>query len=89
MDELGMNGFSTAIVTPERTNIKAARDEVMDVLATIDKNKLSLPDLKLYVDILKATSEVQVASFSEMWPIMRDTLALGFKSPTISDYKSE
>lgn len=91
MAEFDMKDFAVAAITPERNRVREARDEVMDVLSEIDKSKLSFPDLKLYVEILKTTSEIQVTSFSEMWPMMYSAFnsAARFKPPTISEYKSE
>lgn len=70
-------------------DIKQARNSILSTLETIDKDKLSLPDLKLYAEIVKTCSEIQTRTFSEM---LSESMSgfnsvCTFKAPTVSDMK--
>lgn len=67
-------------------NIEQAKKELIATLDGIDKDKLSLPDLKLYAEILKTVSEIQAKSYIDA---LTSTMATGFgyKAPTVSDLK--
>ena len=41
------------------------KNKLMETLDSIDKDKLSLMDLKMYADILKTVSEIQAKSYAE------------------------
>lgn len=71
-------------------DIKEAREELLLTLESIDKDKLSLPDLKLYADTLKTVSEIQVKSYSEyLAETMNSALCCGYKSPTVGEMKGD
>lgn len=60
-------------------DITTLRTKLLDILDGIDKDKLSLMDLKLYADILKTASEIQTKSYAEM---MAETLGgFGARDP--------
>lgn len=64
------------------------KNELLDTLGSIDKNKLSLLDLKMYADILKTASEIQAKSYLDT---MAEVMAGGFRptntTTTVSDLK--
>lgn len=68
--------------------IEQAKTDLLATLDSMDKNKLSLPDLAMYAGILKTVSEIQSKSYAEM---LAETLAsrggFGLDSPKISDLK--
>lgn len=70
-------------------DIKEVRDNLLDTLTDIDKDKLSLPELKLYAEILKTISEVQVKSFSEYIADMQSGMACTFNAPKVSEMKGD
>lgn len=47
------------------------KNKLMETLDSIDKDKLSLMDLRLYADILKTVSEIQTKSCAE---VMAETM---------------
>lgn len=57
-------------------DITILKAKLLDTLDGIDKDKLSLMDLKLYADILKTASEIQTKTYAEM---MAETLG-GFNA---------
>ena len=68
--------------------IEQAKSELIATLESMDKNKLSLPDLQMYANILKTVSEIQAKSYAEC---LAETLAagggFGMKLSTVSDLK--
>lgn len=72
-------------------NIKEAKSNLLDVLENIDKNKLSLTDLKLYADILKTVSEIHIKSYEDYIAETMSGVAncFGYKPVTVSELKSE
>lgn len=67
--------------------VEQAKSDLIQTLSSIDKEKLSLPDLRLYAETLKIASEIQGKSYAEM---MAETLSLGAfgqKPATVSDLK--
>ena len=69
--------------------IEQARNDILETLNSMDKGKLSLPDLHLYAQILKTVSEIQAKSYAES---LAETLAavgggFGMKPMTVSDLK--
>jgi len=70
--------------------IEQVKSDLLATLDSMDKDKLSLPDLRLYADILKTVSGIQAKNFSES---MTELLALGsgfgMKPPSVSDLKRE
>lgn len=71
--------------------VKDARDELLKTINSIDKDKLSLADLRLYAETLKIASEIQVKSYSECLSEVMGGMAGGFNSrpATISDMKGD
>lgn len=69
-------------------NIEQAKADLIETLESIDKGKLSLPDLKLYAEVLKIVSDIQEKSYYE---IMKETLSgfggAPYKPATISEMK--
>ena len=67
--------------------IEEARNDLLNALNSMDKDKLSLLDLKLYAETLKTLSEIQTKSYAEaLAETMRFGLG-GMKTPTVSDLK--
>lgn len=68
--------------------IEQAKNNLICTLDSIDKEKLSLPDLKLYAEILKTASEIQVKNFHEE---MTEMFKFGFggshQPATLSELK--
>lgn len=68
--------------------IEKAKSDLIQTLSSIDKEKLSLSDLRLYAETLKIVSEIQAKSYAEM---LAETLskgsALGYKPVTVSELK--
>lgn len=58
-------------------DINTLKEDLLNTLNGIDKNKLSLMDLRLYVDVLKAASEIQTKSYAETMAEMMN----GFRTP--------
>lgn len=70
--------------------IKEAREALLKIMDSIDKDKLSLYDLKTYAEILKIASEIQVKSFTEYMSEFTKTFDTNIccsKVATISDIK--
>lgn len=68
--------------------IEKAKSDLIQTLSSIDKEKLSLPDLKLYAETLKIVSEIQEKSYAEiMAEILAKGSALGYKPMTVSELK--
>lgn len=67
-------------------NIENAKSNLLKTLDSIDKEKLSLPDLKIYADILKTVSEIQTKSYYEC---LKESLSgcYTYRPTTISDLK--
>lgn len=58
-------------------DIETLKEKLLETLDSIDKDKLSLMDLRLYVDILKAASEIQAKSYADTMAEMMN----GFRTP--------
>lgn len=68
--------------------IEQAKKDLLTTLDSMDKNKLSLPDLSIYAQILKTVSEIQSKSYVEMMAeAFSSNKGLGFNSPKVSDLK--
>lgn len=52
-------------------DVLTLKNKLMETLDGIDKDKLTLMDLRMYADILKTVSEIQAKSFSE---VMAETM---------------
>lgn len=46
-------------------DVETLKNKLIDTLDGIDKDKLTLMDLKMYADILKTVSEIQAKSYAE------------------------
>lgn len=68
-------------------NIEQAKNDLIETLSSIDKEKLSLPDLRLYAETLKIVSEIQGKGYSEMLAEMLGNGGFGQKPATVSDLK--
>lgn len=66
--------------------IEEARNDLLKTLESMDKNKLSLSDLKLYADTLKTVSEIQVKSYMDYMTQAMGCVS-GYRAPTVSDLK--
>lgn len=69
--------------------IEQAKNDILETLNSMDKEKLSLPDLHLYAQILKTVSEIQAKSYAESLAETMASVGVGFglKAPTVSDLK--
>lgn len=68
--------------------IEQVKKDFIATLDSIDKNKLSLPDLKLYAETLKTVSEIQTKSYAEaVASAMSVGFNSGFKPQTVSELK--
>lgn len=68
-------------------NIEQAKQDLIDTLQSLDKDKLSLSDLKLYAEILKTTSEIASKNYFEY---LADSVGFGhstYKPPVVSEMK--
>lgn len=67
------------------------KNELIETLGDINKNKLSLYDLKVYAEILKIVSDTHANGYEEV--LMKSLECLNtpttFKHPTIADMKGE
>lgn len=53
-------------------DVMTLKNKLMETLDGIDKDKLTLMDLRMYADILKTVSEIQVKSYAE---VMAETMS--------------
>lgn len=58
-------------------DVNTLREKLLETMDSIDKNKLSLMDLRLYADILKTVSEIQTKTYAETMAEMMN----GFRAP--------
>lgn len=68
-------------------NIEEAKTKLLETLDSIDKDKLSLPDLKLYADVLKTVSEISSKNYFDY---LASGIGFGFggyKQPTVGEMK--
>ncbi len=71
-------------------NIEHIKNDLLRTLDGIDKEKLSLYDLKVYAEIVKTVSEVQEKGYMEKVIETMSSVSNGFngpKLPAISDLK--
>ena len=66
--------------------IEQAKNNLIDTLESMDKNKLSLGDLQIYAHILKTISEIESKSYVESLAELFSA-NMGFKASTVSDLK--
>lgn len=68
--------------------IEEAKKELLKTLDSVDKDKLSLPDLKLYAEILRTVSEIQGKSYYEyLMDATRTGFGISYKPSTVSELK--
>lgn len=70
--------------------IEQAKNDLLKTMDSIDKNKLSLVDLKMYAETLKVVSEIQTKTYAEALAETMSSVSVGFngyKAPTVSDMK--
>lgn len=69
-------------------DIKQAKENLLEALDSIDKDKLSLSDLKVYAETLKVISEIQIKSYQDyLSDIMTGFNAAQYKPATVSELK--
>lgn len=71
-------------------NIEQAKKDLIKTMESIDKEKLSLADLRLYAETLKVVSEIQTKSFSDMISESMSAVSgfgMNYKAPTVGDMK--
>lgn len=72
-------------------DISKLKEELISTVGSIDKDKLSLYDLKVYAEILKIVSDTHANGYEEI--LMKSLEALNTPSPikplTIADMKGE
>lgn len=69
-------------------NIATAKENLLKTLESIDKDKLSLIDLKTYAEILRIVSDIQEKSYIDTITGMLSTSnGFGCHIPAVSDLK--
>lgn len=71
-------------------NIEEAKKNLLKTMESIDKDKLSLMELKSYAETLKVISEIQTKSYAEMFAESMSNVSMGFsgiKAPTVAEMK--
>lgn len=71
-------------------NIEQAKNNLIATLDSINKDKLSLQDLRLYAETLKIVSEIQAKTYADM--LAESMSAIGgfgsaYKAPTVGEMK--
>lgn len=72
--------------------IQDLKDGILETLDSIDRDRLSLLDLKTYAEVLKIVSDTQTEGQKEFWAKAIETISKPipqFNYPTISDMKGE
>ena len=64
-------------------DVEMLKGKLLETLDSIDKDKLSLMDLRLYVDILKAVSEIQTKSYTETLAEMVSGMRAPIPAPAV------
>lgn len=66
--------------------IEQAKNNLIETLESMDKDKLSLSDLQVYANILKTVSEIETKNYVEsLAEIFSGNI--GFKAATVSELK--
>ncbi len=71
-------------------NIEHIKNDLLRTLDGINKEKLSLYDLKAYAEIVKTVSEIQEKGYMDKLVDAMSNVSTGFngtKAPTVSDLK--
>ena len=64
-------------------DIATLKEKLLETLDSIDKDKLSLMDLRLYTDILKTASEIQTKSYAETMAEMMNGCHTPIPAPAV------
>lgn len=68
--------------------IEEAKNNLISTLDSLNKDKLSLFELRTYADILKTVSEIQTKNYTEVISEMfSQTGGFAAKAPTVLDLK--
>ena len=59
-------------------NIEEAKKNLLKTMESIDKDKLSLMELKSYAEPTKVVSEIQAKSYAEMLAESMSNVSMGF-----------
>lgn len=71
-------------------DVNTLKEKLLATLDGIDKDKLSLMDLRLYADILKTVSEIQAKTYAEtMAEIMNGFHAITPQPIALGDVKGD
>lgn len=69
-------------------NIATAKENILKTLESIDKDKLSLLDLKTYAEILRIVSDIQEKSYLDtITNLLSNTGGFGMSIPSASELK--
>lgn len=71
-------------------NIEETKKNLLKTMESIDKDKLSLMELKSYAETLKVISEIQAKTYAEMFAESMSNVSMGFsgpKAPTVAEMK--
>lgn len=71
-------------------NIEHIKNDLLRTLESINKDKLSLYDLKTYAEIIKTVAEINSKDYMEKLIETMSTASTGFngsKTPTVADMK--
>ena len=64
-------------------DVEILKNKLMETLDSIDKDKLSLMDLRMYADILKTVSEIQTKSYAEAMAEMMSGIHAPIPQPAV------
>lgn len=64
-------------------DVGTLKNKLMETLDSIDKDKLTLMDLRMYADILKTVSEIQTKSYAEAMAEMMSGIHNPLPQPTL------
>lgn len=71
-------------------NIEHIKNDLLRTLDSINKDKLSLYDLKTYAEIVKTVSEINTKDYMDKLVDAMSSVSTGFngpKAPTVADMK--
>lgn len=69
--------------------IEQMKTDLIRELSSIDKDKLSLPDLRLYAETLKIISDINEKSYFDVLSSMTTGFGLGKAPATLAEMKGE
>lgn len=67
--------------------IDEMKNDLLKTLDSMDKNKLSLHELRTYAEVLKTVSDIQGKSYIDYLTQTMSGVGFGYKAPTVSDLK--